>query len=313
MHRPPFHPAPPTLNSHQVINRTSAGDGVVCTFVELVFDTSGGGPVPTVSLTVEILEPVDPPGSKATRPVFMTQWNHRQWAVYAVSRGYIGVVYPASDAKDVAPLFQKAYPKASFALIAARAYVASRCLDFLLTCWSGVDPTQIAVSGHSRNGKQSLVFAALDTRVTAVVGSSPGSPIAAPYHFTSSNFYGEGPRTGGVTCSGSKWWLCSSLQYAGHPETMPMDGHGVVGMIAPRACAIATGRQDQASDMVFAGEQNIKEAAKVYALLGTPQYPVNIYRPGQGIPVRPGDDRSWRSDPRLAATVDPHVPHRRRL
>jgi hypothetical protein len=121
MHRPPFHPAPPTLNSHQVINRTSAGDGVTCTFVELVFDTSGGGPVPTVSLTVEILQPVDPPGSKATRPVFMTQWNHRQWAVYAVSRGYIGVVYPASDAKDVAPLFQKAYPKASFALIAARA------------------------------------------------------------------------------------------------------------------------------------------------------------------------------------------------
>lgn len=125
------------------------------------------------------------------------------------------------------------------------------------------------------------VFAAFDTRVTAVVGSSPGAPIAAPYHFTSSNFYGEGPRTGGVTCVGAKWWLCSSLQYAGHPELMPMDGHGIVGMIAPRACAIATGRQDQASDMVFAGEQNIKESAKVYALLDASQYPLNIYRPGQ--------------------------------
>ena len=53
---------------------------------------------------------------------------------------------------------------------------------------------QIAVSGHSRNGKQSLIFAAMDERVTAVVGSSPGAPIAAPYRFTTSNFYGEGKK-----------------------------------------------------------------------------------------------------------------------
>jgi len=97
-----------------------------------------------------------------------------------------------ADGKDVAPLFQQAYPKATFALIAARAYVASRCLDFILAHWTNVIADQIAVSGHSRNGKQSLVFAAMDERVTAVVGSSPGAPIAAPYRFTSSNFYGEG-------------------------------------------------------------------------------------------------------------------------
>ena len=191
------------------------------------------------------------------------------------------MLYPASDAKDVATDFQAAYPNATMALIMARAFVASRTLDYLLGHWPGIEPSQVAVSGHSRNGKQSLIFAAFDERVTAVVGSSPGAPIAAPYHFTSSNFYGEGPRTGGATCGGPRWWLCSSMQYAGHPERMPIDGHGVVAMIAPRACVIATAHQDQASDMVFAGEQNIKAASEVYELYGKEANLRNLYRPGQ--------------------------------
>ena len=40
---------------------------------------------------------------------------------------------------------------------------------------------QVCVTGHSRNGKQSLIFAAHDERVAAVVGSSPGAPISSPY------------------------------------------------------------------------------------------------------------------------------------
>lgn len=49
---------------------------------------------------------------------------------------------------------------------------------------------------------------------------------------------------------------------------MGMDGHGVLGMIAPRAFAIATGSQDSEGDGIYAGEMNIKEAATVYSLLG---------------------------------------------
>ena len=96
------------------------------------------------------------------------------------------------------------------ALIMARAHVASRALDLLLANASegtaagkaaqirdlnlpALRTDQVAVTGHSRNGKQSLVFAAFDDRVTAVVGSSPGAPIASPFRFTTSNFYGEGP------------------------------------------------------------------------------------------------------------------------
>lgn len=70
-------------------------------------------------------------------------------------------------------------------------------------------------------------------------------------------------------------------RYAGHPENMPMDGHGVVGLIAPRFAAIATGHQDQASDMIFAGEMNLKAALEPYALLGKPENLRHVYRYGQ--------------------------------
>jgi hypothetical protein len=95
-----------------------------------------------------------------------------------VSRGYRCIMYPGADVYDAAPRFQSAYPNASFALIAARAFVGMRALDYgLHHMASRVEPAQVSVSGHSRNGKQSLVLAAFDERVTAVVGSSPGAPV----------------------------------------------------------------------------------------------------------------------------------------
>jgi hypothetical protein len=37
------------------------------------------------------------------------------------------------------------------------------------------------------------------------------------------------------------WWIESVAQYQGHEERLPIDGHGVMAMIAPRAAAIADG------------------------------------------------------------------------
>lgn len=41
-----------------------------------------------------------------------------------------------------------------------------------------IDPARVCITGHSRNGKQSLITAAFDERFTAVVGSSPGTPVS---------------------------------------------------------------------------------------------------------------------------------------
>ena len=175
--------------------------------------------------------------------------------------------------------------------------------------------------GHSRNGKQSLVAAALDERITAVVGSSPGSPVASPFRFSSDQFYGQDAITSGAPEEWWSWWaptysafvppifriflshfrlyevvslhrcvlpyiyrtilemllklieLCETMgsrsrEYVGREGEMPMDGHGILGAIAPRAAAIMTGVQDREGDEVFANEMSVREAGKVYTLLG---------------------------------------------
>eukprot|EP00947_MAST-08B_sp_MAST-8B-sp1_P005841 g5841.t1 len=288
------------LHSAARLNTTIAGIGVNRSFWNLTFDLrkADGGAVPYLSFPVEVVDPTAAPaegGATTKYPLFLTQWNHREWALNAVSRGYVGVIYPGADVFDVSPQWQRAFPNHSMALIMARAHVASRALDFLLSgdaLLPPIDADKVTVSGHSRNGKQSLVFAAFDERVAAAVGSSPGAPIASPYRFTSSNFYGEGPVTGGVTGPNTAgWWVPTSLQYAGHPERMPIDGHGVLGLCAPRACAIATAHNDHASDMVFADEQNLKAAHAVYRFLDNEHRSSSSSSSGSSDPTMPYDQR----------------------
>ena len=77
----------------------------------------------TVAFSVELLTPYacDAISPTATLPLFMTQWNHREWALRALSRGYASLIYPAADTRDAAPAFQRAYRQtASMALIPRR-------------------------------------------------------------------------------------------------------------------------------------------------------------------------------------------------
>jgi len=168
-------------------------------------------------------------------------------------------------------------------LILARAYVASRALDFALSPPNGAAglPSfaagRVCVTGHSRNGKQSLLFAAFDERVGAVVGSSPGAPISSPYAYSSHNYYGEGPDAG----TAGTWWLSSITQYTDDPGRMPMDGHGVLAMIAPRYCAIADAWTDFEGDSTFADEMGVQAASEVYRLLKAPSTALQLlHRPG---------------------------------
>ena len=61
-----------------------------------------------------------------------------------------------------------------------------------------------------------------------------------------------------------------------------MDGHGILSLCAPRACAIATAHQDSC-DYTFANEieMSLKENLKVYSLLGKEENVRLIYRYGQ--------------------------------
>jgi dipeptidyl aminopeptidase/acylaminoacyl peptidase len=47
-----------------------------------------------------------------------------------------------------------------------------------------VDKSKIAITGHSRNAKQSLLAAAFDDRITAVISSSGGTGGEFPFRYT---------------------------------------------------------------------------------------------------------------------------------
>ena len=108
----------PKITKIDVVNSSSYGQGdsqAFSTFLSLHFDTSDGSVVNAVSFEVELLFPRAQAGDKC--PLFLTQWNHRNWALTALSRGYCAIVYPGSDVRDTAPTFQMAYPKASMMLM----------------------------------------------------------------------------------------------------------------------------------------------------------------------------------------------------
>ena len=136
----------------------------------------------------------------------------------------------------------------------------------------------MCITGHSRNGKQSVIAAAFDTRITAAVGSSPGVPVSTPWQFGTHNFYGEPPAAAAGTAP--FWWLASAAEYDAHPENLPMDGHGLLAMVAPRALAICTAWTDHEGDISIGTETGARAAREVYALVGAKEALHVMHRPG---------------------------------
>lgn len=191
-----------------------------------------------VSFTIEVMRPAGP----GPFPLFLTQTNHRRWALKAVARGYAACVYPGADVNDQSTAFRTAYaaaekPPPTWGSILSRSWLASRALDYLLSAKSVVqiDPKRVAVSGHSRNGKQAMLAGAFDTRITAVVSSSSGSPGMCPYRTTSANTFAEGPSD-----APSQWWIPELSCFKGFEHRLPIDSHGLLALIAPRHMLAAT-------------------------------------------------------------------------
>ena len=125
------------------------------------------------------MELLIPPG-KGPFPVFMSQWNHREWAQIAVRRGYVGCLYAGADSQDDTEEYSEIWAgKYDFTRLMRRAFGASRAIDYLYTL-PFVDKEKIGLTGHSRNGDQSFIAAAFDERITAVIPSS-GTAMEVPW------------------------------------------------------------------------------------------------------------------------------------
>jgi len=250
-------PPPPTDLRAEILQEREE-NGVKIQLLELRF-----GEQEAAKLTLELLIP---PG-KGPFPVFMSQWNHRVWAKIAVRRGYIGCLYAGADIKDDTESYQKLYPEYDWTTLMTRAWGAQRAVDYLYTR-AEVNKQQIALAGHSRNGKQSLFAAAFDPRITAVISSSGGTGGEIPYRYTDERYDNESID---FLCSIRPQWLHPRLRfYAGREHQLPIDQNSLMSLIAPNALLLSSSVREVGGGDPWAIEQNFKSVKRVYEFLGVP-------------------------------------------
>jgi dienelactone hydrolase len=248
-----FPPPPDNLRS-KIISEKMDGK-VRIQIVELTF-----GPEHKAKLTLEVMIP---PGDKPL-PVFLTQWNHREWAQVAVRRGYIGCIYAGADEKDDTEKYAEIWAgKYDFTRLMRRAWGASRAIDYLFTL-PEVDRKKIALTGHSRNGKTSLMAAAFDERIAACIPSSGGSGAEVPWRYATQIFDVEDIA---LLASARPSWLHPRLRFfIGNEHKLPVDQNTFMALIAPRGLMLSNALTEEASN-IWGIEQAFHSTHKVYEYL----------------------------------------------
>lgn len=261
---------PPAPNNLQIKVLSEKKDGsVTLRMVELNF-----GPEQKAKLTVEL---IIPPG-KGPFPVFMSQWNHRGWAQIAVRRGYVGCIYAGSDDKDDTKNYDEIWNgKYDFSLLMRRAFGASRAIDYLYTL-PFIDKEKIGLTGHSRNGKQSLWAAAFDERIKAVIPSSGGSGAELPWRFASHKYDVEDIAL--LSCAQPAWLHPRLRFFIGREDKLPVDENLFMALIAPRGLMLSDAVNEVAANTLGI-EQAFLEAKKVYQFFGAENNLAIRFREGQ--------------------------------
>lgn len=248
-------PAPQNLKAEVLEDRVESGARVQ--MVKLSF-----GPDQAATLTVELLKPRTP----GPHPVFMTQWNHRAWALVALSRGWAAAVYAGSDGHDDTAAWPALYPESTWSTLVRRAWGASRVVDWL-AAQPDLDAKRIALTGHSRNGKQSLYAAAMDERISAVVVSSAGQGGSSTFREFSEAVFGEGIET--ITRHFPDWYHPNLKAFIGREDRLPLDVNDLIACVAPRACLLSVALNDP-GDSMPAVQHAYLSAQKAWRLLGAP-------------------------------------------
>jgi len=183
-----------------------------------------------------------------------------------LGRGYaLAFVYPGDIVPDnaVAGADRLAglVPGEDAGAIAAWAWAYSRVVD-VLDRDSRFDPERTAVWGHSRNGKSALLAGVYDQRIDLVIAHQAGTGG------TSLTRSDAGESVAQITESYPHWFNQNYAGYAGNEQTIPIDQHQLIALLAPRPLLIGGAWRDQWSDPQGSFRAALG-ANPVYALYGS--------------------------------------------
>lgn len=249
-----FPPKPDNLEA-TILSEKMDGKTIL-QMVELSF-----GPNQQAKLLFELMIP---PG-EGPFPVFITQWNHREWAQIAVRRGYIGCVYAGADAKDDTEKYSEIWAgEYDFTRTMRRAWGASRAIDYLYTLPS-VDKDKIGITGHSRNARVALYAAAFDERINACIPSSGSSGSDNLWRYSSINYHTEDIAI--FSWFRPSWFHPRLNFFIGRENKLPVDQNHFMALIAPRGLMLSNAL-NEALGNPWGIEQSYLASQKIYNFLG---------------------------------------------
>jgi hypothetical protein len=286
----------PTLTKHLIGHVDNSAYPLITVNIEVSLTTPAKAPHPVpvvLELTFENYpRPANRPAPPPPKPVPGPTWKQQ---VLGKGWGY-ALLYPTTVQADngaglsegIIGLCNHGQPRKldDWGALRAWAWGASSFLDYLETDKS-VDAKHVAVEGHSRFGKASLVTMAYDPRFTVAYISSSGAGGAdlERRHF--------GEQLENIAGANEYHWMDGNyLKYAGPltPADLPVDTHELIALCAPRPVFIGGGTAAGGDGWADAEGTFLAEAAAgpVYRLLGAHDLGTSTYPP-VGTAVISGD------------------------
>jgi len=182
---------------------------------------------------------------------------------YAIAAFYNADIDPDTDdnfKNGIHGLLDRSRSAESWGTIAAWAWGASRCMDYLITD-KDINPKKIAVVGHSRGAKTALWAGATDERFGLVVSNEAGCGGSS----ISRRRYGE--TVDRINKAFPHWFCTNYKSYNNKEDSLPVDQHMLMALIAPRPIYVASADKDLWGDP--RGQYlALYHALPVYNLLG---------------------------------------------